>query len=430
MSLLVRPTPSRSRDFFLRPNTYSVKFSTGADFYFSLPFDPNWLNTLRFTELVTLQKHLRSIREEVRDTLGRTAAACLLETRAIILSRLSGTKQLTPVEREAWACGHGFPIFYDDELIGFDWAWDTIYFEYGHYVVAWCVKWLYDFQNKSAAERYAIRRSKLFKENKITYHRWVEDGQYTAEWYCNGDNSVAIWLHGASFRDYDEWKFLRDMLEPYELELLEKGAARLCNTVIGGWQLVMYLDEVHTYTEDLYESSRHPDASRSNQNQASEQPTSPGWESWDECCCAHETEHATFTAPKQDKHVHSIHDSSEAPKPNCTSQNTKHRPGQSPPVYSIPLELLLMADTIARVAENVKPQLHHLNDKKTPPHPFASPCTASPLPCTCEAKSIRLLCPRTPKQSRAPRPYQAYAEEDTGEEDYSAPALPNSWRDV
>lgn len=437
MSLLVRPVPQQSHAFLTRPNTYVLKLPTGSDFYFSLPFDISWLRSLRPLELAALRDYLSDILGEVTNTMGHVGMHNVLDVRHEISDRLSSADRLTEVENEAWAAGHGFPLFgICNELTTFFWDWNAIHFECGPSVVAWYVRWLYDFQTKPCFERYAIRRSRNFEENIIEYDWWVHDGQLTIEWYCNRD-LVCTKIYGASFRDYDEWRSLKTNLETYELDLLKKGTARLRNAQSGGWELVMYLNGTQTGTHSDTSELEHayklspPDASiYFSQSQSSEHRTSPNSNSWDRC---YFYQTSSETPNKLIDHVKPIQALA-----TCACQSS--RPHLSELFYPEKVQNNTISDPETQLSPTneaqplLLPSLHPFPESLTYcTHRMTCPKhTAPPPPPHFPAQTTRLPHPTAPKHS-APthQQYQAYAEDDHDDgAKESIRAEPNSWRDV
>jgi hypothetical protein len=74
----------------LRPNTYSLAFSTGDSFYFTIPFDIITLRSMHLQELDDLYKFLTAIRDDVNDKMGKFGVSNLDHVQKLIRRCLNG----------------------------------------------------------------------------------------------------------------------------------------------------------------------------------------------------------------------------------------------------------------------------------------------------------------------------------------------------
>ncbi|USP72812.1 hypothetical protein yc1106_00086 [Curvularia clavata] len=432
MSLLVRPDSPHSQEFLTRPNTYTLQLPTGADFYFSIPFNMDWLCPLRPIELDALYNYLSAILGDVAKKIGQVGMYSIFEVQHEISARLSSADQLREIENGAWAAGHGYPVF--DRFRGlttFFWDWNAIHFKCGPSVVAWYVRGLYDFQYKPGFERYAVRRSIRLEENKIGYGWWFDDGQLIVEWYC-GRKVVCVKTCGAAFRDLDEWRALKAQLGSYELDMLRKGKARIRNSQKGGWELVKSSNEGRNgTTSDIssLERAYDPYIPAANiyfhQGCVPEETKPSDSNSGDRFCCHH------APSPSPSEHA--------AERLQTFDTRTSQTSQSSRPIPPHPSELLEQAHALSETVRDLEARVLYGN--KTGPSRISPKSLAHSKPFLNHTVPPALQLPAqtatfpgtnmredsTPTQQS----YQAYAEDEIDDDtEESVRAPPNSWRDI
>ena len=315
------------------------------------------------------------------------------------------------MEQKAWYSGHGFPIFdSENRVTGFEWCWEALEFEFGVHVVAWVVRWLFKLQRRTAEERYAVRRSYRFMENEVSYRREKVEGHEVVEWRCNGEE-VCVWVYGACFRDRQEWEFIRGELEGYEVGMLKEGVAKIRNTVRGGWEFMLYVEGEEAEVEELFLVERPASESLSDRSEDDDAESLDGY----------------FYGDDVERLVALASGLGELAQSSCASSSDDHEEAVEQTLAVAPRfgDLLHQAETLVSAIKGI-------NDKKqssSSQHSQIPPALQTqPLPSQYAASTIRLPRCAATRQPRTLQRYQAYAEDDDGED--SITALPSSWRDI
>ena len=227
MPFFVKVSDHHCRKFLSCPNTYNVRFPRGCDFFFSLPLDMDSLFRMRPDELFALHSFLP---QTVKD---KTAAEIwnMRDVQVVISRRLTNAKGLGPVERHAWAAGHGYPVFdINNFLTGFSWNWKLIEFEGGKDLVFMYMYAISDQNRQQATNRTAT-------EEAATILCW-EKNEHEAFVCQRHGQAVCFYIYGAYFRDFVEWEHVEAKLTEQELDELDRGLLILRNRPGGGYNLV------------------------------------------------------------------------------------------------------------------------------------------------------------------------------------------------
>ncbi|EUC30886.1 hypothetical protein COCCADRAFT_102733, partial [Bipolaris zeicola 26-R-13] len=378
---------------------------------------PSHLSPLRTPELIHLRTYLTTLLSSHTLTANPVLLSHILTLRCTISLRLSCAQHLSAVEQKAWASGHGFPIFdAESKMTGFRWSWSALEFEFGVHIVAWVVRWLYAFQRKSAARRYALRQSYRFLENEATYRRERREGHEVVEWRCNGEE-VCVWVYGACFRDTEEWEVARGELEGYEVGMLKEGVAKMRNTVRGGWEFVVYVEGEEAEVEELFPVERTASEGLSGGSQDDDAESFDGYYYGDNL-----------------EQIVALTSGLEAlAQSSCASSASDHAEvdEQTPEVPPRVGDLLHQAETLVSAIRGINSQLSSTEERQSSSsqHSEIPPALQTqPLPSQYAASTVRHPRRAAARQPTTLHRYQAYAEDDDGEGSVSA--LPSSWRDI
>ncbi|KAI1669615.1 hypothetical protein L13192_07074 [Pyrenophora tritici-repentis] len=227
MPFFVKVSDNHCRKFLSRPNTYSLCFPSGHDFFFSLPFDMDSLSLMRPKELFALHRFLSYASKDMTpaETLNT------LNVQLLISRRLADSEALRPVERRAWTAGHGYPIFdHNDILVGFSWDWTHIEFEGGKELVSMYMESISEQNKQQAMKRTA-------EEDAITVLRWEKNGHQAFVWKRHG-KTICFYIYGAYFRNFSDWEQVEAKLTEQELDELDRGLVTLRSRPDGGYSLL------------------------------------------------------------------------------------------------------------------------------------------------------------------------------------------------
>ncbi|KAE8827888.1 hypothetical protein HRS9139_07107 [Pyrenophora teres f. teres] len=186
------------------------------------------LSLMRPKELFALHKFLSYASKDM--TPAETLNS--LHVQLVISRRLADSEALGPVERRAWAAGHGYPTFnHNDILVGFSWDWTHIKFEGDKELVSVYMKSISE-QNKQHTTKRTVA-----EEGEKTVLCWEKNGHQAFVWKRQGKN-ICFYIYGAYFRNFADWEQVEAKLTEQELEELDRGLLTLRNRPGGGYSLL------------------------------------------------------------------------------------------------------------------------------------------------------------------------------------------------